>query len=147
MTNAVLDRAGLDVVFYSSASGNTARFVARLNALATRIPISPKDEMPAARRPFVLICPTYADGEGRGAVPKQVIRFLNNPANRAQIRGAIAAGNRNFGATFALAGRIIAQKCNVPLLYSFELAGTETDIACVRDGLLKLGETPCLMTA
>ena len=73
-------------------------------------------------RPFVLICPTYAYGEGRSAVPKQVIRFLNDPARRARRAGVIGTGNRNFGATYALADRIIAQKCNVPLLYTFELA-------------------------
>ena len=40
-------------------------------------------------RPFVLICPTYAYGEGRSAVPKQVIRFLNDPARRAALRGSL----------------------------------------------------------
>lgn len=103
--------------------------------------------MPDLCRPFVLICPTYADGEGRGAVPKQVIRFLNDPGKRAWIKGVIGAGNRNFGETYALAGRIIAQKCNVPLLYSFELAGTETDIAHVKTGLERLGRDLCSTAA
>ncbi|SFL20830.1 protein involved in ribonucleotide reduction [Pseudovibrio ascidiaceicola] len=85
--------------------------------------------------PFVLITPTYADGEGRGAVHKQVIRFLNDAANRNLLRGVIASGNRNFGAFFAHAGTIIAAKCSCPCLYKFELAGTETDIARVRQGL------------
>lgn len=106
-----------------------------------------KDPLPEPGEPFVLICPTYADGEGRGAVPKQVIRFLNDPDRRAGIVGVIGAGNRNFGATYALAGRIIAQKCNVPLLYSFELSGTETDIARVRAGLAKLGRHQCSTAA
>ncbi len=105
------------------------------------------DQMPRPMYPYVLICPTYADGEGRGAVPKQVIQFLNDPDRRARIAGVIGAGNRNFGATYALAGRIIAQKCNVPLLYSFELAGTETDIARVRAGLEKLGRHLCSTAA
>lgn len=125
--------AGL--VFYSSASGNTARFVAQLGHAALRIPISPSDPMPAPPAPYLLICPTYADGQGRGAVPKQVIHFLNDPARRRLLRAVIGAGNRNFGATYGLAGRIIAQKCNVPLLHTFELAGTQTDIARVTAGL------------
>lgn len=91
--------------------------------------------MPIPRASFVLITPTYADGQGRGAVPKQVIRFLNDPDTRHHLRGVIAAGNRNFGATFALAGDVVAQKCGVPVLYRFELAGTETDIARVSEGL------------
>ena len=80
-------------------------------------------------------------------MPKPVINFLNNPANRALIIGVIGAGNRNFGETYALAGRIIAKKCNVPLLYTFELAGTDTDIARVRAGLEKLGREQCSTAA
>ena len=134
--------AGL--VFYSSASGNTARFVARLDLPALRIPIRPADPMPAVDAPFVLICPTYADGQGRGAVPKQVIHFLNDPRRRALLRGVIGAGNRNFGATYALAARVIAEKCTVPVLWRFELAGTDTDIQKVRAGLHQFRGLECL---
>lgn len=133
---------GVEVFFFSSRSGNTARFVDRLDHPAHRIPDAetPTDK---PQGPFVLICPTYADGEGRGAVPKPVIRFLNNPETREKLVGVIGTGNRNFGATYALAGRIISQKCNVPLLYSFELAGTETDVIRTRDGLRRLETELC----
>ncbi|MEM5519512.1 class Ib ribonucleoside-diphosphate reductase assembly flavoprotein NrdI [Sulfitobacter sp. AS59] len=134
------------LVYYSSATGNTARLVAALGIDAMRIPIRPSDPMPAPDRPFVLVCPTFADGAGRGAVPKQVIRFLNEPTRRALLRGVIGAGNRNFGATFALSGDVIAKKCNVPVLTRFELAGTDLDIARIRDGLDKFWRTECLMT-
>ncbi|HRM74713.1 MAG TPA: class Ib ribonucleoside-diphosphate reductase assembly flavoprotein NrdI [Paracoccus sp. (in: a-proteobacteria)] len=135
------------LVFFSSASGNTARFVARLGLPAGRIPISPDAEMPAPDQPYVLICPTFADGEGRGAVPKQVIRFLNDPDRRALLRGVIGTGNRNFGATFALSGKVISDKCNVPVLYRFELAGTDLDIARITAGLEKFWGTECLTMA
>lgn len=135
---------GHGIVFYSSASGNTARFVAALGLFARRIPIRPADPMPPVDAPFVLICPTYADGQGRGAVPKQVIRFLNDPVRRAGLRGVIGAGNRNFGATYALAARVIADKCSVPVLWRFELAGTDTDIQQVRTGLKHFRGLECL---
>lgn len=135
------------IVYFSSASGNTARLVARLGLPTRRIPISPSDPMPAAPERYVLICPTYADGQGRGAVPKQVIRFLNDPERRAGLRGVIAGGNRNFGATYALAGRVISDKCNVPVLYRFELAGTETDIDRIAAELNEFWGTECLITA
>lgn len=133
-----------NLVYYSSVSGNTARFVSQIGANALRIPISPKDDMPMPDRPFVLVCPTYADGIGRGAVPKRVIRFLNDPSRRSLLRGVIGSGNRNFGTFFAHAGKVIAAKCNVPILYRFELAGTETDITRVRDGLEKFWRMQCL---
>lgn len=128
------------LVYFSSASGNTARFVANLGLEALRIPTSPADPMPQPHLPFVLISPTYADGEGRGAVPKQVIRFLNDPDRRALLRGVIGAGNRNFGTTYALAARVIAEKTNVPVLYRFELAGNDMDVDRVRKGLEQFWE-------
>ena len=131
------------MVYYSSASGNTHRFVERLNWRAHRIPMSLDAPFPSLSDAFVLLCPTFADGQGRGAVPKPVIRFLNDPTQRAHICGVIGSGNRNFGATYALAGRIISEKCKVPLLYTFELAGTDNDIARVQDGLQKLGDNLC----
>ena len=133
------------LVYFSSKSGNTHRFVTRLGLPSFRI--TEMDPLTYPKGPYVLICPTYADGEGRGAVPKHVIRFLNDPAKRAGIVGVIGTGNRNFGATYALAGRIIAQKCNVLLLYTLELAGTDTDIARVRAGLEKLGRHLCSTAA
>ena len=135
------------LVYFSSASGNTARFMARLGLPAARIPISAADAMPAPETPYVLICPTFADGEGRGAVPKQVIRFLNDPGRRALLRGVIGTGNRNFGATFALSGKVISDKCNIPVLYRFELAGTDLDVARVRAGLEQFWGTECLTMA
>lgn len=135
------------LVYFSSGSGNTARFVDRLGLPATRLPLRATDDQPVLTQPFVLICPTYADGAGRGAVAKPIIRFLNIEANRALLQGVIASGNRNFGETFAMAGKVIAAKCNVPVLYRFELAGTDTDIARVRDGLKTFWGNRCLTPA
>jgi protein involved in ribonucleotide reduction len=87
----------------------------------------------------VLISPTYCGDGGpgivKGAVPKQVIRFLNDAENRSNIRGVIAAGNSNFGETYGLAGDVISQKCRVPYLYRFELLGTAEDVANVKNGM------------
>ncbi|MGK3444739.1 class Ib ribonucleoside-diphosphate reductase assembly flavoprotein NrdI, partial [Escherichia coli] len=70
-----------------------------------------------------------------GAVPRQVIRFLNDEHNRALLRGVIASGNRNFGEAYGRAGDVIARKCGVPWLYRFELMGTQSDIENVRKGV------------
>lgn len=123
------------IVYYSSLSENTHRFVARLGLRSARIPISSGAETPDVPEPFVLILPTYCGEDGRGAVPKQVIRFLNDADNRSLIRGVIAAGNSNFGETYGLAGNVISRKCQVPYLYRFELLGTQEDVANVRNGL------------
>lgn len=123
------------IIYFSSVSGNTHRFVQKLGRSAQRLPLHTGDDTIQATEPFVLISPTYGGGNGRGAVPKQVIKFLNVPANRALLRGVIVSGNTNFGAAYGLAGDIIAGKCQVPLLYRFELFGTPDDVQRVNEGL------------
>ena len=127
--------------YFSSKSLNTHRFVLSLDMRSVRIPISMKEEMPAITEPYVLICPTYADDDGSKAVPKQVIRFLNDPRNRELMQGVIASGNRNFGDLFAYSGAVISKKCKVPCLYKFELSGTLEDIKNVKQGMRKLWES------
>lgn len=125
------------LVYYSSESGNTRRFVEKLGLPSIRIPISPKDGPVSVDRPYVLIVPSYADGDGRGAVPKGIIRFLNDPDNRKNIRGVIGAGNTNFGEMYCRGAKIVAEKCAVRMLYRFELLGTNEDVLAVKTGLDK----------
>jgi protein involved in ribonucleotide reduction len=123
------------LVYFSSVSGNTRRFVEKLGRPADRIPLYAKDDPLKATEPYVLVVPTYGGGNGQGAVPKQVIRFLNDEGNRSLIRGVIGAGNTNFGEAYCLAGDIISAKCRVPHLYKFEVFGTEDDVRVVNEGL------------
>jgi protein involved in ribonucleotide reduction len=127
-----------NLVYFSSVSENTHRFVQKLGVPATRIPLHGRIEV---HQPYVLVLPTYGGGratpniEAGGYVPKQVIAFLKNEHNRALLRGVIAAGNTNFGAEFCYAGEVVARKCGVPYLYRFELMGTDEDVQAVRAGL------------
>ena len=128
------------VVYFSSASENTARFIknchlpeAGLNVY--RIPLRPKSAPLIVNEPFVIVVPTYGGGDISKALPPQVRRFLNDHGNRRLLRGVIASGNTNFGDAFCAAGDVIAAKCRVPFLYSFELTGTPEDMRKVREGL------------
>ncbi|MCD3412779.1 class Ib ribonucleoside-diphosphate reductase assembly flavoprotein NrdI [Streptococcus equi subsp. zooepidemicus] len=120
------------LVYFSSRSNNTHRFVQKLDAKALRIPIS--GEPLLVDEDYILIVPTYAAGgsDSKGAVPKQVIHFLNKANNRKHCKGVISSGNTNFGDTFAIAGPIITQKLQVPLLHQFELLGTQRDVIKVQ---------------
>jgi len=130
--------AGCNLVYFSSVSENTHRFVEKLGLPAIRIPLHGRIEVDEL---YVLVLPTYGGGRATpdindgGYVPKQVIAFLNNEHNRSLIRGVIAAGNNNFGAEFAYAGDVVSRKCGVPYLYRFELMGTPDDVEAVRVGL------------
>ena len=130
------------VVYFSSATENTKRFVEKLGLPSQRIPLRRNDPELNVDEPYVLICPTYGGGVSVSGgnsrpVPGQVMRFLNNEGNRSLIRGVIAAGNSNFGADYCLAGKVIADKCKVPYLYRFELMGLAEDVAHVRRQLVQ----------
>ena len=140
------DGGPVQVVYFSSVSENTHRFVQKLGLPAIRIPLHGRVEV---ADPYVLILPTYGGGKANGPdpdaggyVPKQVISFLNNEHNRSLIRGVIAAGNTNFGAEFCYAGNVVSRKCGVPFLYRFELRGTAEDVEAVRDGLADFWKGP-----
>jgi protein involved in ribonucleotide reduction len=157
MTLGIADRTGISpeagsaahehpvtdapLIFFSSASGYTGRFVAKLDTQAGKIPLHTSEPTLLAQRPYVLLLPTYGGtaaqpgAAARGAVPKQVIKFLNNEHNRSLIRGVIGAGNTNFGESYCLAADIVSAKCKVPVLYRFELMGTSDDVAKVNEGL------------
>ncbi|VTM21986.1 ribonucleotide reductase stimulatory protein [Raoultella terrigena] len=122
------------IVYFSSSSENTHRFVQRLGLPAVRIPLNERERI-QVDEPYILIVPSYGGGGTAGAVPRQAIRFLNDPHNRQFIRGVIASGNRNFGDAYGRAGDVVAQKCSVPYLYRFELMGTPHDVANVRKGV------------
>ena len=123
------------LIYFSSTSENTHRFVEKLGVEALRLPLRTTEETVHATEPFVLITPTYGGAGGAKAVPKQVIKFLNDEKNRSLIRGVIGAGNTNFGEEYCLAGDIVAAKCKVPHLYKFELMGTPEDVDRVNKGL------------
>ncbi|PND55685.1 class Ib ribonucleoside-diphosphate reductase assembly flavoprotein NrdI [Mycobacterium sp. ENV421] len=129
------------LVYFSSVSENTHRFVQKLGVPAIRIPLHEHIEV---HGPYVLLLPTYGRGRGdsphleaKGYVPKQVIKFLNNPHNRSLIRGVIGAGNTQFGAEYCFAATLVAHKCRVPNLYRFEMMGTAEDVEAVRAELTK----------
>ena len=120
----------MQLVYYSGKTGRTHKFAEKLNASLLRIP----EQGPCAEvhSPYVLLTPTYADVSGRHAVPKQVVDFLRGQKTHANLLGVIASGDRSFGNTYALAGRLIANKFRIPLLHAFELSGMPSDIAIVQ---------------
>lgn len=126
------------IVYFSSISENTKRFIEKLafpEEKIERIPLRRNEEPLVMDEDFVLITPTYGGGNIKGAVPKQVIHFLNDERNRNHLKGVISSGNTNFGEAYCLAGDIIAAKCKVPHMYKFELLGTSRDITKVKEGL------------
>ena len=112
------------IVYYSTKSNNTHRFVQKLGYENERIPMDGEGEL-FVDRDYVLIVPTYA-----GGVKKE--NFLNHEENRSHCKAVISSGNTNFGDSYAIAGPVLSNKLQVPLLYQFELLGTIEDVERVK---------------
>jgi protein involved in ribonucleotide reduction len=129
----------IDIVYFSNYSGNTKRFVEKLNDnSAIRIPIDRDRGSITVARPYVLFVPTYGGGEGRAAIPRQVRSFLNIRENRKLLRGVVGFGNTNFGNHFCKAADLISAKTGVPVIARVEIFGTEDDLNKVKERLTLL---------
>jgi len=129
----------LDIVYFSNYSGNTKRFVEKLNGNTTRIPIDWDSDNPiTVTNSYVLFVPTYGGGNERSAIPRQVRHFLNIPGNREMLRGIVGLGNTNFGEHFCKAAEIISGKTGVPIIARVEIFGTSEDVQRVQERLEQL---------
>lgn len=64
------------LVYFSSSSENTQRFIERLGLPAVRIPLNERERIQVAS--LVDRCPLTAAAVRLAPVPRQVIRFLND---------------------------------------------------------------------
>ena len=129
----------IDIVYFSNYSGNTKRFVEKLNGSNTRIPIDTNSSGDTlVNNEYVLFVPTYGGGSEKSAVPRQVRRFLNNQQNRDLLRGVVGFGNTNFGEHFCRAADIISRKTGVPVVARVEIFGTPEDVDKVKERMRML---------
>ena len=129
----------IDVVFFSSVTGNTARFVEKLtiSGVKYQIPIKGDFDINPNHR-FIIVTPTYGDGDGKGMVPHQLKKFLKK--TNSGLVGVVSTGNKNFGKEFGLAGDLISYKFKVPLMHKFEIAGLPEDVEKVNKILEELNK-------
>ena len=126
----------IQIVYFSNYSGNTKRFVEKMDNVSIRIPINWDPASPVfVKEEYVLMVPTYGGGSERSAIPKQVKSFLNIEENRNLLRGVVGFGNTNFGDNYCKAAELIAQKTGVPVIARVEIFGTDDDINKVKERL------------
>jgi protein involved in ribonucleotide reduction len=133
----------INIVYFSNYSGNTKRFVEKIDDghfNTYRIPIDSGAECvySFAPNPYILFVPTYGGGSDRSAIPRQVRRFLNVPENRDLLRGIVGFGNTNFGEHFCKAADLISQKTGVPIIARVEIFGTQDDVTKVQERMRML---------
>jgi protein involved in ribonucleotide reduction len=128
----------IEIVYFSNYSGNTKRFVEKVDdgtRIITRIPINNGSDSITVSNSYILFVPTYGGGSEKSAIPRQVRHFLNVPKNRELLRGVVGLGNTNFGEHYCKAADIISQKTGVPVIARVEIFGTEDDVNKVKERL------------
>lgn len=129
----------IDIVYFSNYSGNTKRFVEKIDGTSSRIPIDINDSGDfLVSSEYILFVPTYGGGSEKSAIPRQVRRFLNNQQNRDLLRGVVGFGNTNFGEHFCKAADIISRKTGVPVIARVEIFGTQDDVNKVKERMRML---------
>jgi protein involved in ribonucleotide reduction len=129
----------IDIVYFSNYSGNTKRFVEKIDGTSSRIPIDINDSGDfLVSSEYILFVPTYGGGSEKSAIPRQVRRFLNNEQNRNLLRGVVGFGNTNFGEHFCKAADIISRKTGVPVIARVEIFGTQDDVNKVKERMRML---------
>ena len=128
----------MKIVYFSGASGFTHRFVERLGAPAVRLPLHKNEPIPIMDEPYLLIVPTYGIGTPQTAVPPPVKKFIQEEQNAKNCLAVIGSGNTNFGGNYCLGAFLVARRLKVPVIYKFELLGTEEDQQAVSRILTKL---------
>lgn len=133
----------LEIVYFSNYSGNTKKFVERLDSkyAATRIPIAWDSDKPLiCDNRYVLFVPTYGGGVDNHAIPRSVREFLNFGINRKNLVGVVGFGNTNFGVHYCKAAEMISSKVGVPLIARVEIFGTNEDVLDVNRKMEALDE-------
>jgi len=129
----------IKIVYFSNYSGNTKKFVEKLDEDSIRIPINQKNTDPIiVTQRYVLFVPTYGGGSDKSAIPRQVKTFLNVESNRNNLVAVVGLGNTNFGKDYCKAAELIAAKTGVPILGRVEIFGTEEDTITIKERLAML---------
>lgn len=123
----------MKAVYFTSKTGNTEKFVDKLNMETVKI-----TKGLIVFEPFVLFVPTYASNDGKNSVAPQIKIFLNEEINRKNLKAVVGFGNRNFGSNFAIGAQVISLKCKVPLIHKVELFGNPEDVEIVIDRINNL---------
>ncbi len=116
-------------IVYASRTGNVEKMMSAFNEDKVKI-VNGEEQV---NEDFVLF--TYTDGAG--IVPAVVEKFLES--NHGHLKAVVASGNsQRHAATFCFAGDKIAEKYHVECLAKVEGAGSEAEIAAIKEKMAAL---------
>lgn len=122
------------LVVYISLTGNTRRFVKKLNMDSLEVQqMNPNVEV---SEDFVFILPTYSD-----TLTDIASQFIEYKDNRKYIKGIIGGGERNFGRRYIFSAKDLAKEHDIPLIFDLEKSGSSKDVENFKKEVQKIGIT------
>lgn len=110
-------------IYYASRMGKVEKLALAVSAEAIKI----ESADTVVNEDFILF--TYTDGFG--VVPPMVDEFLKQ--THEHLKGVVVSGSMERHAdTYCFAGDIISKEYNVPCLYKVDGAGSDEDVAAIK---------------
>lgn len=109
-------------IVYLSLTGNVRKFVKRVGM--DSVEISYSNPLTKVSGDYIVIAPSYDD-----EITDIISEFLDYENNIDYLVGFVGSGNINWGEDrFCFNAKDLSNKYNKPLIFTFELEGTDKDI-------------------
>jgi len=122
------------LLVYISLTGNVKKFVNRVSnnnyEIGYSLPIKEVDEE------YLIIVPSYDD-----EITDLASEFINFKRNEEYLIGFAGSGNKNWDEHYCKNAKQLAENYNKPLIFNFELSGTDKDIEKFKEEVNKFAIT------
>jgi len=122
------------LIAYMSLTGNVRDFVERLGF--ETIEINHSNPLINTEKDYIIVTPTY-DVD----ITEPINEFIEYKSNIKHLKGIVGSGNYNFDDLYIFTAKNLSDKYNVPLIYGFELLGTDRDVTNLKEELGKFAIT------
>lgn len=119
---------------YLSLTGNVKNFVSRVGMDSVELNYS--NPLTEVNEEYIVITPSYDD-----EITDIISDFVDYKNNINHLIGFVGSGNKNWEKSYVYNAKDLSKKYNKPMIFDFELSGTDKDITDFKKEVDKLGST------
>jgi protein involved in ribonucleotide reduction len=109
------------LIVYLSLSGNVRNFVKRVEMDSVELEYT--NPLTEVNEDYIVIAPSYDD-----EITDIISEFIDYKNNLDYLVGFVGSGNINYNKSFCFNAVDLSNKYSKPLIFTFELKGTDNDI-------------------
>lgn len=121
-------------IVYLSLTGNVRSFVSRVGI--DSIELDYNNPLTEVNEDYILITPSYDD-----EITDIVSEFVDYKNNIDHLIGFVGSGNKNWEKSYVYNAKDLSKKYNKPLIFDFEISGTDNDIIDFKKEVDKIEST------